>query len=77
MGHWLLSGSLACSLGYPIPPVPIGIMELQAKTLKIFGFKGVIWKIFRNKDLALLAPALLQVSDRLICTRWQDLRTWQ
>jgi hypothetical protein len=52
-------------------------MELQAKTLKIFGFKGVIWKIFRNKDLALLAPALLQVSDRLICTRWQDLRTWQ
>jgi hypothetical protein len=27
-------------------------MELQAKTLKIFEFKGVIWKIFRNKDLA-------------------------
>jgi len=26
-------------------------LPLQAKTLKIFEFKGVIWKIFRNKDL--------------------------
>ena len=38
--------------GYPPPPLPIGIIELQAKALKIFEFKGLIVKIFRNKDLA-------------------------
>ena len=37
--------------GYP--PIPlIGIIELQAKTLKILEFKGPIVKIFRNKDLS-------------------------
>jgi hypothetical protein len=34
---------------YRTPPLPIGIMELRVKTPKIFEFKGVIWKIFRNK----------------------------
>ena len=39
---------------YRVPPSPrpFGIIELQAKTTKIFKFKGLIWKIFRNKDLA-------------------------
>src|SRR5260370_21586829 len=44
-------GLLTCLSGVPLPPLPIGIIELRAKTTKIFGFKGVIWKIFRNKDL--------------------------
>src|ERR1019366_1595326 len=40
------------------PPLPlIGIIELQAKTLKIFEFKGPIVKIFRNKDLRLSKSA--------------------
>jgi len=38
---------------YPLPPYPaIEIIVLRAKTAKIFEFKGLIWKIFRNKDLA-------------------------
>ena len=36
----------------PPPPRSFGIIELQAKTRKIFEFKGLIRKIFRNKDLA-------------------------
>jgi len=36
------------------PPLPIGIIELQAKTLKIFEFKGLIGKIFWIKELAWL-----------------------
>ena len=36
-----------------VPPLPlIGIIELQAKTLKILEFKGPVAKIFRNKDLS-------------------------
>jgi hypothetical protein len=38
--------------GTPLP-LFIGIIELQAKTRKIFEFKRHIWKIFRNKDLRL------------------------
>ena len=38
-------------MGYPPPPLSFGIIKLQAKTIQIFGFKGVICKIFRNKDL--------------------------
>src|ERR1017187_6955049 len=45
-------GLLTVRWGYPYPPPPaIGTIGLQAKTLKIFEFKGVIWKIFRNKVL--------------------------
>src|SRR5260370_30323875 len=39
-------------MGYPPPPWSCGITGLQAKTPKIFELKGLIWKIFRNKDLA-------------------------
>jgi hypothetical protein len=38
----------------PSPPLPIGIIELQAKTFKIFEFKGLTGKIFWNKELACL-----------------------
>jgi|CZKY01.1.fsa_nt_gi hypothetical protein len=31
----------------------LGIIELGGKAFQIFGFKGVIRKIFRNKDLVL------------------------
>jgi hypothetical protein len=41
----------------PTPPPTIGITELQAKTTKIFEFKGVIRKIFRNKELACLTSS--------------------
>ena len=40
-----------CPWGYPLPPGLYGIIGLQPKTLKIFEFKGLIGKIFRNKDL--------------------------
>jgi hypothetical protein len=49
---WLAKGWLAI-LGVPLP-LPIGIIELQKKTLKIFEFKGLIGKIFWNKELAWL-----------------------
>ena len=42
------------SRGTPSPHLPIGIIELQIKTLKIFDFKGLIGKIFWNKELAWL-----------------------
>src|SRR5208337_1289412 len=48
MAGWSLTGSWG---GTPLP-LAIGIIELRAKTGKIFGFRGVIWKIFWNKDLA-------------------------
>jgi hypothetical protein len=35
----------------PLPPPVFEIINLQAKTSKIFEFKGLIVKIFRNKDL--------------------------
>src|ERR1035437_9054240 len=38
---------------YPPPPLSSGIIELGGNSRKIFEFKGLIWKIFRNKDLAL------------------------
>lgn len=41
-----------------ILPRSIRIIGLAKKSLQIFGFKGVIGKIFRNKDLALV-PAIL------------------
>src|ERR1019366_8175016 len=34
-----------------LPPRSFGIIGLGGKSRKIFEFKGVIWKIFRNKDL--------------------------
>jgi acyl-CoA synthetase (AMP-forming)/AMP-acid ligase II len=39
---------------YGVPPSPLstGIIELGGKSRKIFEFKGLTWKIFRNKDLA-------------------------
>ena len=40
--------------GTPLPPLLIGIIELQTKTLKIFEFKGLTGKIFWNKGLAWL-----------------------
>ncbi len=55
-------------MGVPPFPLPIGIIELRAKTTKIFGFKGVIWKIFRNKELTLSKhrePLLRQRPGRL------------
>src|SRR6266851_10001892 len=36
---------------YSPSPLSFGIIKLQAKTIQIFRFKGVICKIFRNKDL--------------------------
>jgi hypothetical protein len=38
-----------------VPPLPpaIGIISLGGKSRKIFEFKGLIGKIFRNKDLRL------------------------
>src|SRR6266851_7681043 len=36
---------------YSPSPLSFGIIKLQAKTIQIFGFKGVICKIFRNKEL--------------------------
>jgi hypothetical protein len=43
---------------YPPSPLPFGIMELGRNSRKIFGFKGLIWKIFRNKELAALPPVV-------------------
>ena len=37
--------------GTPPSPLSIGIIELDGNSRKIFGFKGLIGKIFRNKDL--------------------------
>ena len=37
---------------YTPSPLPIGIIGLGANYRKIFGLKGLIRKIFRNKDLA-------------------------
>jgi len=46
---------IANFMGTPLPPpLPIGIIELQARTLKIFEFKGLIGKIFWIKELAWL-----------------------
>ena len=42
--------------GTPLP-LSFGIMELQAKTPKIFDFKGLIVKIFWNKELRLSKSA--------------------
>src|SRR5260370_32660451 len=48
----------------PLPPPPsFGIIEFQPKTLQIFEFKGLIWKIFRSKDLA------VKFSRRLLGSR--------
>ena len=70
----------------PLPPLPIGIMELRAKTPKIFEFKGVIWKIFRNKDLGVkndtdsvlvslfVAPAPVAIVRSSRCKRAPKLR---
>src|ERR1019366_3086588 len=41
-----------CFKGTPPPPRSFGIMGLDGKSRKIFEFKGLICKIFRNKDLA-------------------------
>jgi len=38
--------------GYPPPPLAFGIIGLGGKSRKIFEVKGLIGKIFRNKDLA-------------------------
>ena len=43
---------LASASAPPPPYVAIGITELGRNSRKIFGFKGLIGKIFRNKDLA-------------------------
>ena len=52
----LTFGLLTVRWGVPLPPPPaMGIIELQAKTFKIFEFKGVIWKIFRDKDLVVVS----------------------
>jgi len=42
-----------------VPPSPrsFGIIELGGNSRKIFEFKGVIWKIFRNKELRAKKPA--------------------
>ena len=52
MNHFVWKLLVACLLrgGTPLP-LPIGIIELQAKRPKISEFKGLIVKIFRNKDL--------------------------
>jgi len=47
-GFYLLFGTG----GVPPHPLSIGIIELGGKSRKIFEFKGLIRKIFRNKDLA-------------------------
>src|SRR5260370_38017770 len=41
-------GLLTCLSGAPLPPLPIGIIELRAKTTKIFGFIVAICILFRN-----------------------------
>jgi hypothetical protein len=53
---WLAKGwqRLAILQVPPSPPLLIGIIELQTKTLKIFEFKGLTGKIFWNKGLAWL-----------------------
>src|SRR5208282_620489 len=38
--------------GVPPSPLSIGIMGLGRKSRQIFGFKGLIGKVFRNKHLA-------------------------
>jgi hypothetical protein len=37
---------------YPPPPRSFGILGLGRNSRKIFGFKGLIRKIFRNKELS-------------------------
>src|SRR5271157_2552873 len=40
--------------GYPPSPRSIGIMGLGGKSRQVFGFKGLIGKVFRNKGLGVL-----------------------
>jgi len=40
--------------GTPPPPRSIGIMGLGRKSRQVFGFKGLIGKVFRNKGLGVL-----------------------
>ena len=51
--------------GEPPPPGLYGIIGLQPKTLKIFEFKGLIGKIFRNKDFNPKPFALPQSRQKL------------
>ena len=56
--------------GYPPPPLSIGIIGLGGKSRKIFEFKGLIRKIFRNKDLA-CQRALKMVLGQLRGPSWE------
>jgi len=48
-----------------------GIMELGEESCQIFGFKGVIRTIFRNKDLSLVRDALV-VGDCRALLGWTE-----
>src|SRR5208282_1528587 len=53
---------------HPPPPRSFGIKELGSNSSKIFDFKGLIGKIFRNKDLA-IQIALKMTLGQLRTTR--------
>ncbi len=57
---------------YPPPPRCFGIIELGRNSRKIFGFKGVIGKIFRNKDLALQIALKMTLGQIRGVSWWAD-----
>ena len=55
--------------GTPPSPLSFGIMGLGRKSCKVFGFKGLIGKISRNKDLA-CQRALKMILGQLRGASW-------
>ena len=50
-------------MGVPPSPRSFGIIELGGKSRQVFGFKGLIGKVFRNKDLAVKIGLNRRIQD--------------